>query len=47
MPIDILAGSPALREAVDAGARGEAIAAAWPASHAPFLEARSGRLLYQ
>jgi uncharacterized protein YbbC (DUF1343 family) len=46
-PIDILAGSPALREAVDAGARGEEIAAAWPASHAPFLEARSRCLLYQ
>jgi uncharacterized protein YbbC (DUF1343 family) len=45
-PIDILAGSPALREAIDAGERAEAIAAAWPASHQPFLSARSRFLLY-
>jgi uncharacterized protein YbbC (DUF1343 family) len=45
-PIDILAGSPALREAVDAGESGEEIAAAWPAAHAPFLEARASCLLY-
>ena len=45
-PIDILAGSPALREAIEAGERAEAIAAAWPASHQPFLSARSRFLLY-
>jgi uncharacterized protein YbbC (DUF1343 family) len=45
-PIDILAGSPALREAVDAGASGEEIAASWPAAQAPFLEARASCLLY-
>jgi uncharacterized protein YbbC (DUF1343 family) len=45
-PIDILAGSPALREAIEAGERAEAIAAAWPASHQPFLSARSRVLLY-
>jgi uncharacterized protein YbbC (DUF1343 family) len=45
-PIDILAGSPALREAIEAGEPAEAIAAAWPASHQPFLSARSRVLLY-
>ena len=45
-PIDILAGSPALREAIEAGERAEAIAAAWPASHQQFLTARSRFLLY-
>jgi len=45
-PIDILAGSPALRVAIEAGERAEAIAAAWPASHQPFLTARTSFLLY-
>jgi uncharacterized protein YbbC (DUF1343 family) len=45
-PIDILAGSPALRDAIEAGERAEAIAAAWPASHQPFLAARPRFLLY-
>jgi uncharacterized protein YbbC (DUF1343 family) len=45
-PIDILAGSPALREAIDAGARAEDIAAAWPAAYGPFLIARARCLLY-
>jgi uncharacterized protein YbbC (DUF1343 family) len=45
-PIDILAGSPALREAIESGARAEDIAATWPASHAAFLAARETCLLY-
>lgn len=45
-PIDILAGSPALREAIDGGARAEDLAAAWPAAHGPFLAARATCLLY-
>lgn len=45
-PIDILAGSPALREAIDAGETAEAIAGTWPATHAAFLAARAGCLLY-
>ncbi|MGE0463584.1 MAG: exo-beta-N-acetylmuramidase NamZ domain-containing protein [Vicinamibacterales bacterium] len=47
MPIDILAGSPALREAIDQGAAAEALAREWPASHAPFLAARERVLLYR
>ncbi|MEZ5287478.1 MAG: DUF1343 domain-containing protein [Vicinamibacterales bacterium] len=46
MPIDILAGSPALREAIDGGAAARDIAQAWPASHRDFLEARASVLLY-
>jgi uncharacterized protein YbbC (DUF1343 family) len=46
-PIDILAGSPALREAIEAGERAERIAAGWPASHAPFMAARARCLLYE
>ena len=46
-PIDILAGSPALREAIDSGARAEEIAATWPASHREFLAARAACLLYE
>ena len=45
-PIDILAGSPALREAIEAGARAEEIAATWPAAHTAFLAARETCLLY-
>ena len=45
-PIDILAGSPALREALDSGARAEQIAAGWPESHRAFLAAREACLLY-
>jgi uncharacterized protein YbbC (DUF1343 family) len=45
-PIDILAGSPALREAIEAGERAETIAAAWPAAHEPFLAARARYLQY-
>jgi uncharacterized protein YbbC (DUF1343 family) len=46
-PIDILAGSPELRQAIDAGASAESIAASWPATHAPFLAARQRCLLYE
>jgi uncharacterized protein YbbC (DUF1343 family) len=45
-PIDILAGSPALRQAVDSGARAEEIAAGWPETHRAFLAARGACLLY-
>jgi uncharacterized protein YbbC (DUF1343 family) len=45
-PIDILAGSPALRESIEAGARAEDIAASWPGSHGAFLAARQRCLLY-
>ena len=45
-PIDILAGSPALREALESGARAEEIAATWPAAGAPFVAARARCLLY-
>lgn len=45
-PIDILAGSPALREAIDSGARAEDIAAGWPGTHESFLAARGRCLLY-
>jgi len=45
-PIDILAGSPALREALESGARAEEIAATWPAAGAPFAAARARCLLY-
>ena len=47
MPIDILSGSPALREAIDSGASAESIARAWPSTHAPFLSARERHLLYR
>jgi uncharacterized protein YbbC (DUF1343 family) len=46
MPIDILAGSPALREAIEHGAAAETIAREWPASHAAFLAERERVLLY-
>jgi uncharacterized protein YbbC (DUF1343 family) len=45
-PIDILAGSPALREAIDSGARAEDIAAGWPDTRGPFDAARAACLLY-
>jgi uncharacterized protein YbbC (DUF1343 family) len=45
-PIDILAGSPALREAIDAGAGAGEISATWPGSHREFLAARRACLLY-
>jgi hypothetical protein len=47
MPIDILAGSAALRDAIDAGTRAEDIACGWPDGHASFLEARGRFLLYR
>ena len=47
MPIDILSGSPALRQAIDSGASAESIAQTWPSTHAPFLSARERHLLYR
>jgi uncharacterized protein YbbC (DUF1343 family) len=46
-PIDILAGSPALRQALDSGTRAEQIAASWPETHRAFLAARAACLLYK
>jgi uncharacterized protein YbbC (DUF1343 family) len=45
-PIDILAGSPALRIAIDAGERAEALAAIWEREIRPFEEVRARYLLY-
>jgi len=45
-PIDILAGGPAFREAIDRGARAEEVARDWPAAHGSFLAAREPCLLY-
>ncbi len=45
-PIDILAGSPALREAIDAGTPAEDIAGTWPGAMTDFLAARQRFLLY-
>ena len=45
-PIDILAGSPALRTAIDAGARAEDLEAAWVRELQPFLEVRQHYLTY-
>jgi uncharacterized protein YbbC (DUF1343 family) len=47
MPIDILSGSPALREAIDGGTPAESIAREWPSSHTAFLAARQRHLLYR
>jgi uncharacterized protein YbbC (DUF1343 family) len=47
MPIDILSGSRALREAIDSGASAESIARTWPSTHAPFLSARERHLRYR
>ena len=46
MPIDILAGSPALREAIERGAGAREIAASWDAPVAAFEPARRACLLY-
>lgn len=46
-PIDILAGSPALRDAIDLGARAEEIAHGWAAGVAAFKALRAPFLLYQ
>lgn len=45
-PIDILAGSPALREAIDSGATARDIAADWPGAMRDFLDVRERVLLY-
>jgi uncharacterized protein YbbC (DUF1343 family) len=45
-PIDILYGSPGLREALEAGVDADALAGQWPGSTAPFMEARARCLLY-
>jgi uncharacterized protein YbbC (DUF1343 family) len=45
-PIDILAGSSALRTAIEAGARAEDLAPAWDREMQPFLEVRTRYLQY-
>jgi uncharacterized protein YbbC (DUF1343 family) len=45
-PIDVIAGSPSFRAAIDAGARAETIAAAWHDSVAAFRQLRRPFLLY-
>jgi uncharacterized protein YbbC (DUF1343 family) len=45
-PIDILAGSPALRTAIDAGVRAEALAPEWERDLEPFLALRRRFLQY-
>jgi len=45
-PIDILAGSPALRLAIDAGGRAEDLARDWARENLPFLALRERFLLY-
>ena len=45
-PIDILAGSSALRTAIDAGARAEELAPVWEHEMQPFLEVRARYLQY-
>ena len=46
-PIDILAGSAALRTAIDAGARAEDLAPVWEGEMQPFLELRKQYLSYR
>lgn len=45
-PIDILAGSSALRTAIDAGATAEEIETVWRRERQPFLDARQAHLAY-
>jgi uncharacterized protein YbbC (DUF1343 family) len=45
-PIDILFGSPRLRQALETGVDADDIARTWPAGHQSFLEARARCLLY-
>ncbi len=45
-PIDILAGSSALRAAIDAGGRAEDLAPVWAREMQPFIEARARYLQY-
>lgn len=45
-PIDILSGSPALREAIDAGVRAEELARSWAVDSQPFERLREQFLVY-
>jgi uncharacterized protein YbbC (DUF1343 family) len=45
-PIDVIAGSPSFRAAIDAGERAEQIAARWEASVERFRQLRTRFLLY-
>jgi uncharacterized protein YbbC (DUF1343 family) len=46
-PIDILAGSPAFRQAIDADARAEDLVPVWEQESTPFEEVRRQYLVYQ
>jgi uncharacterized protein YbbC (DUF1343 family) len=46
IPIDVIAGSPSFRLAIDAGERAEQIAARWESSVAAFRQLRAQYLLY-
>jgi uncharacterized protein YbbC (DUF1343 family) len=46
-PIDILAGSPALREAIDAGTRAEELVPVWEQESKPFEKVRAEFLRYE
>lgn len=45
-PIDILAGSPAFRIAIDSGKKAEELVPAWEAESAPFQKVRADFLIY-
>ena len=45
-PIDILAGSPAFRQALDAGKKAEDLVPAWEQESKPFEKARADYLIY-
>ena len=45
-PIDILAGSPAFRQALDAGRKAEELVPLWEHDSKPFEKARAGYLIY-
>ena len=47
MPIDILSGSPTLREDLDAGVPASEIARGWDADVARFRQIRAPFLIYQ
>ncbi len=46
IPIDVIAGSPEFRQAIDAGERAEQVAARWQPTLAEFATLRSAYLLY-
>jgi hypothetical protein len=47
VPVDVIAGSPAFRHAIDAGERAEQIAGRWEPTLAAFAALRQPYLLYE